>query len=259
MQSAFTGGGSSSGTVVSNQDHYELQNYTSIAHGKHFIKFGGRLRGTLFSSTQDSGFNGSYNFSSINAYQITETGLQEGLTPAQIRALGGGASQFVLVAGQPLSDVSMVDVGLYAEDEWRLRPNITLSAGLRYETQTGIPYQGDWAPRVSLAWGLGHNKTQPKTVLRGGYGIFYDRFSYDYLLQAERYNGTTQQQYVVANPNFYPLIPTPAQLSQLSTTSPTVYQVQSNLRVPYTMEAAFSVERQITKNATVSVTYLNSR
>ncbi len=259
VQGAFTGGGSSGGTVVSNQDHYELQNYTSIAHSKHFIKFGGRLRGTLFSSSQDSGFNGSYNFSSINAYQITETGLQEGLTPAQIRAMGGGASQFILVAGQPLSDVSMVDVGLYVEDEWRLRPNITLSAGLRYETQTGIPYQGDWAPRVSLAWGLGHNKTAPKTVLRGGYGIFYDRFSYDYLLQAERYNGTTQQQYVVANPNFYPLIPTPAQLAQLSTTSPTVYNVQSNLRVPYTMEAAVSVERQVTKNATVSVTYLNSR
>jgi len=55
------------------------------------------------------------------------------------------------------------------------------------------------------------------------------------------------------------LIPTPAQLSKLSTTSPTLYQVQSNLHVPYTMEAAFSVERQLTKNATVSVTYLNSR
>jgi Carboxypeptidase regulatory-like domain len=247
VQGAFTGGGSSSGTVVSNQDHYELQNYTSIAHGKHFIKFGGRLRGTLYSSEQDSGFNGTYTFSSIAAYQNTLLGL------------GGGPSQFVLVAGQPLSDVSMVDVGLYVEDEWRLRPNITLSGGLRYETQTGIPYQGDWAPRLSLAWGLGHNKTQPKTVLRGGYGIFYDRFSYDYLLQAERYNGTTQQQYVVANPTFYPLIPTPAELASMSTTSPSVYQVQSNLRVPYTMEAAFSVERQVTKNATVSVTYLNSR
>jgi hypothetical protein len=96
-------------------------------------------------------------------------------------------------------------------------------------------------------------------VLRGGYGIFYDRFSYDYILQAERYNGITQQQYVVANPNFYPLIPTPAQLAMLATNSPTTYQVQSNLHVPYTMEAAFSVERQITKSATVSVTYLNSR
>ncbi len=259
VQGAFTSGGSSQGMVVSNQDHYELQNFTSIAHGKHFIKFGGRLRGTLFSSNEDSGFNGAYNFSSLNAYQITVDGLEHGLTPAEIRMLGGGASQFTLVAGQPLSDVSMVDVGLYAQDEWKIRPNVTLSYGLRYETQTGIPYEGNWAPRVSVAWGLGHSKTSPKTVLRGGYGIFYDRFSYDYILQAERYNGITQQQYVVANPNFYPLIPTPAQLATLATNSPTSYQVQNNLHVPYTMEAAFSVERQVTKNATVSVTYLNSR
>jgi hypothetical protein len=258
VQGAFTGGGSSQGYVTGNQDHYELQNYTSITHGKHFIKFGGRLRGTVYSSNQDSGFNGGYNFSSLNAYQITEAGIAEGLTPAQIRAMGGGASQFSLVAGQPVSDVSMVDIGLYVEDEWRIRPNLSLSYGLRYETQTGISYQGDWAPRVSVAWGLGHSKT-PKTVIRTGYGLFYDRFSYDYLLQAERYNGITEQQYVVSNPNFFPLIPSPAQLAQLSTTSPTIYQVQSNLRVPYTMEAAVSVERQVTKNATVSVTYLNSR
>lgn len=247
VQGAFIGGGSSEGISVSNQDHYELQNYTSIAHGTHLIKFGGRLRGTLYSSTQNAGFNGSYNFSSLTQYQDVLNGVP-GATP----------SQFTLVAGAPLSDVSMIDVGLYAEDEWRIRPNISLSYGLRYETQTGIPYEGDWAPRVSLAWGLGHSKV-PKTVVRGGYGIFYDRFSYDYLLQAERYNGITQQQYVVPNPTFYPAIPTPAQLSQLSTASPTVYQLQSNLQIPYTMEAAVSVERQVTKNATVSLTYLNSR
>ena len=247
VQGVFTGGGSSQGISIGNQDHYELQNYTSVSHGKHFIKFGGRLRGTLYSSTQNAGFNGGYNFSSLTQYQDVLDGVP-GATP----------SQFTLVAGQALSDVSMIDVGLYAEDEWRIKPNISLSYGLRYETQTGIPYEGDWAPRVSLAWGLGHSKV-PKTVIRGGYGIFYDRFSYDYLLQAERYNGVTQQQYVVANPTFYPLIPTPAQLAQLSTTSPTVYQVQSNLHVPYTMEAAISLERQVTKNATVSLTYLNSR
>jgi hypothetical protein len=259
VQGAFTGGGSSQGTVNTNQDHYELQNFTSIAHGKHFIKFGGRLRGTLFSSEQNSGFNGAYNFSSLTAYQITENGIAQGLTPAQIRALGGGASQFTLVAGQPLSDVSTIDLGLYVQDEWKIRPNITFSYGLRFETQTGIPYEGNWAPRSSLAWGLGHSKTAPKTVLRGGYGIFYDRFSYDYLMQAERFNGVTQQQYVVANPNFYPAIPSPSQLAMLATNSPTSYVVQSNLHVPYTMEAAASIERQVTKSATVSVTYLNSR
>ena len=240
VQGNFTGGGSSAGISIGNQNHYELQNYTSIAHGKHFIKFGGRLRDTQYSSTQNSGFNGTYTFASLTDYQL------------------GTPSQFSLVAGAPLSDVSMLDVGLYAEDEWRLRPNMSLSYGLRYETQTGIPYEGDWAPRLSFSWGLGHSKV-PKTVLRGGYGIFYDRFSYDYLLQAERYNGFTQQQYVVPNPTFYPSIPTPAQLAQLSTTSPTMYEVQSNLHVPYTMEAAVSVEQQLTKNATVGVTYLNSR
>jgi hypothetical protein len=256
---AFNGGGSPAGTVVSNQDHYELQNYTSIAHGRHFMKFGGRLRGTLYSSNENSNFNGQFTFPSLNAYQITQVGIQEGLTLAQIRALGGGASQFSIVTGQPLSDVSMIDVGLYAEDEWKIRPNISLSYGLRYEIQTGIPYEGNWAPRVSLAWGLGHSKAAPKTVLRGGYGIFYDRFSYNYLLEAERFNGVTQKQYVVTQPDFYPLIPPPGILSMLAKTSPTTYQVSPHLRIPYTMEAAFSVERQVTKNATLSVTYLNSR
>ena len=255
---AFTGGGNPLGTVISHQDSYELQNYTSIAKGRHFIKFGGRLRGTLFSSNADSLFNGEYTFPSINAYQITENGMQQGLTPAQIRAAGGGASQFSLITGQPLTDVSMMDVGLYAEDEWRVRPNVSLSYGLRYETQTGIPYKGNWAPRLSLAWGLGHGKT-PKTVLRAGYGIFYDRFSYNYLLQAERLNGTTQEQYIVPDPDFYPAIPTASQLAMLATTSPTIYQIASNVQAPYTMEAAVSVERQLTKTATLSVTYLNSR
>jgi hypothetical protein len=259
VQGAFNGGGSLTGTITGNQDHYELQNYTSIAHGHHFIKFGGRLRDTLYSSNQDSGFNGTYNFSSINAYQITQAGLQQGLTPQQIRAMGGGASQFSLVTGQPLSDVSMLDIGLYAEDEWRIKPNISLTAGLRYETQTGIPYKGDWAPRIALAWGLGHGKTPPKTVLRAGYGIFYDRFSYNYLLQAERQNGITQLQYLVSDPNFYPLIPPPSELAKLAITSPTIYQVASNLEPGYTLQTAFSVERQLTKTSTLSVTYLNAR
>lgn len=257
VQGAFTGGGSPSGTVVSNQDHYELQNYTSIAHGQHLIKFGGRLRGTLYSSNQDSGFNGNYTFQSLNAYQITQVGIQEGLSPQQIQMMGGGPSQFSIITGQTLSDVSMIDVGLYAEDEWRIKPNISLTAGLRYETQTGIPYHGDWAPRLSLAWGFGHGKTPPKTVFRGGYGIFYSRFSYNYLLQAERQNGITQLQYIVPQPLFYPAIPPPSQLP--AQTSRTIYQVAPNIEPGYTLQTAFSVERQLTKSSTVSVTYLNSR
>ena len=56
---------------------------------------------------------------------------------------------------------------------------LTLSGGLRWETQNHIADHSDWAPRAAFAYALdGHkNKKQAKTVLRGGYGFFYDRFA----------------------------------------------------------------------------------
>ena len=150
VQGAFTGGGSSQGTRIGNQDHYELQNYTSIARkALHQVRRAAARHTVL----QHSERRIQRHLQLLLAEHVSDHGKRhcEGFTPAQIRALGGGASQFSLVAGLPLSDVSMVDVGLYAEDEWRIRPNISFSYGLRYETQTGIPYEGNWAPRLSLS------------------------------------------------------------------------------------------------------------
>jgi len=90
---AFTGGGSSSGISAVSSDRYEFQNYTSMNRGKHFIKFGARIRTTVLSNSSTSGFNGAFTFPSLTAYQITQMGLANGQTPAQIRATGGGASQ----------------------------------------------------------------------------------------------------------------------------------------------------------------------
>ena len=139
---------------------------------------------------------------------------------------------------------------------------MTLSLGLRFETQNDIHDHADIAPRVGLAWGLGHGKS-PKTVLRAGFGIFYDRFTQTQLLQAERLNGINQQQFVVTSPdcldffpNHPPLSPPPG--CQTSATPPSIYQVDPNLRAPYTMQTGVGLERQLSKNATVSVTYLNS-
>ena len=58
VQGAFTGGGSSQGTVLQPPGPLRAAELTSIARGRHFFKFGGRLRGTLFSSTQNADFNG---------------------------------------------------------------------------------------------------------------------------------------------------------------------------------------------------------
>jgi len=255
---AFTGGGNQSGNPADIENRYELQNYTSMVRGNHLIKFGGRLRASTDSSRSNANFNGVFTFPSITAYQITEQGLHDGLTPAQIRAAGGGASQFSITTGQPLTEVSQVDVGLYAQDDWRIRPNLTLSYGLRFETQNNIHDHGNWAPRVSVAWGVGRGKNpSPKTVLRAGFGMFYDRFAQSLVLQAERLDGATQQLTLVTDPDFYPNIPAlPIPGAQVS---PTIYQISPNLRAPMTMQTAVSVEHQITPKATMAVTYLYVR
>ena len=77
-------------------------------------------------------------------------------------------------------------------------------------------------------------------------------------LQQQRLNGVTQQQFIVTNPQFFlPIRRTRARARRR--TSPTIYQANPDLRVPSIMQTGVSVERQLTKNANLSVTYLTSR
>jgi hypothetical protein len=254
---AFTCGGNQIGTGSDAQNHYELQNYTSIVHGSHLIKFGGRLRAMTDSNLSTSNFNGLFTFSSLSAYQTDPQGGTACVAPfvaalptppTSSELAGCGASQFSITSGQPLSEVTLVDAGLYGQDDWRIRPNMTLSYGLRFETQNAIHDHGDFAPRISFAWGLGGGgkKAAPKTVLRSGFGMFYDRVPYSLVLQAERLDGFTQQQTIV---------PANASREQIS---PTRYQIASGLRAPSTRQTAISVERQLAKSTTLAVTYINS-
>jgi hypothetical protein len=253
---AFMGGRSSSGTQTDHQDHYELQNFTSISQGKHFLKFGARLRAVHEVNTSSAGFNGIFTFPSITAYATAVQALAAGATQTE------GATQFTLDATTsntvPTVPVTVVDAGLYAQDDWKVRPNLTLSGGLRFETQNAIHDHADWAPRLGFAWGIGGGgKSAPKTVLRGGFGLFYDRFNQNLVLNADRLNGVTQQQYAVSSGiDFFPNVPT---VSQLPTATSPIYQIAPELHAPYIMQTAFSLERQVTKIANVTLTYLNAR
>jgi len=237
-------GGSSQGKQTDYQDHYELQNYTSVSQGKHFVKFGVRLRDVHEVNTSNAGFNGTYTFSSYQNYTANTP------IPSQLTINGSPSGT------APTVPVHVIDAGLYVQDDWKVRPNITLSGGLRFETQNAIHDHADWAPRLGFAWGIGGGgKTVPKTVLRGGFGLFYDRFSQDLILNADRLNGVTQQEYIISNPSY----PTPPPLNTLPPTAQAIYQINSGLHAPYIMQTAFSLERQVTKIANLTVTYLNSR
>ncbi len=281
VQGAFQDGGAQVGNSGSTSNNLELSNATTLTHGAHTIKWGGRFRQSFIDDTSMNNFGGTFAFfggsgpeldatnqaitgtsiqlTALEVYRRTLLFERMGLSADRIRLLGGGATQFTLNAGTPTTRVSQFDAGLFVNDDWKARPNLTLSYGLRYETQTNIHDWSDFAPRFGLAWGIdGGAKKQAKTVLRLGAGVFYDRIASSTALADARYNGTTQQSYFIQNPDFYPAIPTAASLA--GTLQPQQLRLLDlKARAPRNYQATISIERQINKYAKLSVSYIESR
>ncbi len=278
---AFADGGVSIGDSGNSTNKFEFTNTSSITHSTHTFKIGGRVRQSFNSDTSLNGFNGTFTFlggtgpaldvnnqpiagtlvnlTALQVYQRTLLGEQLGLTAAQIRALGGGASQFTLSAGKALTSIDQFDIGLFFNDDWRVKPNLTFSYGLRYETQTNIGDYGDIAPRFGLAWGIdGKGNKAAKTVLRAGAGIFYDRIADTVSLAAQRYNGLTQQSYFLQNPDFFPNLPSASLLASAAQPQE-LRPLYAGLDAPRTYQASVGIERQVNKYVRLTGQYVESR
>ena len=240
VSGSFTDGGSSSGTVRSALDQYELQNYTLMSKGAHALNYGGRFRYTRDSSYSRSGFNGTYTYASTTSGATTISALTN--------YKNGVLSQYSITTGTPSALANYWDIGVYAQDDYKFKQNLTLSYGLRYETQNGISDHSNWAPRLSFAWAPGaKNGTPAKTVFRGGYGWFYDRFTVSNILQTIRQNGINQTQNIT---NYSKGVAQAA--------APTTYSLAPNMKAAVSMQAAFGIEHQFGKIITLSATYINS-
>ncbi len=250
VEGAFTGGGNNSGAYHDNQDRFELQNYVSEAAGEHFLNYGGRLRSTRDANSSSANYNGTYTFSSLASYQLNQQGLARGETPAQIAASGGGPSQLSYATGNPNVAVSVLDAGLFFQDDWRLRPNLTLSGGLRFETQDAIHDHADWGPRLGAAWSVFPGKDkQPHYTLRAGAGVFYHRFTSGYLLQAIRQNGITEQEYVINSPY----------LAQQPALGSTIFSVAPDYHAPYFVNTTLSLERRLGSHGSITTSLNHNR
>jgi Carboxypeptidase regulatory-like domain len=260
----FTGGGAVSQTEHDHQDHYELQNFTTMSVRSHAIKFGAWLRDTRDANTSYASRNGLLTFSG-NGYTDTLDKLAAG---QNLNTVGSDIVNVVIGAGRTDYTANVFDGALFFQDDWRVNPRLTLSGGVRWEAQNHIADHNDWAPRVALAYALdAHGNKPPKTVVRAGYGIFYDRVQIANILASTQQavnsgqiqvtttspsclNGTS-----LTNVDFSGCLP-PAPYN--TTPESTVVQIAPNFHAPYTHQFGGSLERQVTKTTTATVTYLHS-
>ena len=287
---AFTGGGANIGRSNNISDRLEIQNFTTWALKQHTLKFGFRFRGVRIDDLSPSNFGGTYVFfggpapvldannqivlgpggqplltdiTSLERYRRTLLFEQQGLRPADIAARGGEPSQLSISGGNPAAGVRQWDFGGYVQDDWRFRPDLTFSYGLRYEEQTNIGSHSNLAPRVSFAWSPGAATAgrQPKMVIRGGSGVFYERVSEGLILQSGRFDGINEQQFTVVDPlvlGVFPRVPSIESLSRFRLPQNT-YRIAKDISAPYTIQSSLSVERQLPHGFTFTTTYLNSR
>jgi hypothetical protein len=231
VEGGFNGGGNAQQTYRDNQDRYEFQEYINKQVGAHYLRFGGRYRLLRESNLSTQNYNGQYTFPSLAAYQQTLQGTAQ------------GATQYSVTVGQASATVVSGDLGLYFDDEWKVRKNVTLDLGMRFETESGIPDHVDPAPRLGVSWAI-YRKKQPRipfVTLRGGGGLFYDRFSPSNILTAVRQNGVSQQTFLLTNPAYNPTGAPSG--GAFSTTPPTVYRISPSLRSEYSFVAGVSVEK----------------
>ncbi len=261
VSGAFTDGGNRSGTTRDNQDDYEVQNYITGAVGNHALNFGGRFRAYRDANFSNAGTNGSYTFTDLPSYLAK--------TPRQYTVT-------VVNNGAYTARAIPMDLALFYQDDFTVNSKLTLSYGLRWETQNEIHDKSDFAPRFYVAYALGHG-TKPKTVVRAGYGWFYQRFTIPngtygapYILSTIRHNLPTtpgglsnQQIYTITNPTGYaetsPGNPIKPPNPTSSTSAPTYNTIAPNFHAALDMQAAIGVDRAIAKGITGNVTYLYSR
>jgi hypothetical protein len=219
-------GGTRSNTI-------NLQSDLDYVRGIHSVRSGIQIDGGTYRSNDSQNYLGTYTFESLDAY------------------LAGTPRSYTIRTGDPNIAYTNVQAGLYLQDDIRIRKNLTVSPGIRYETQTHLSDRNNVGPRFGVTWSPGKSG---KTTLRGSAGIFYDWLFSNTYEQTLRVDGFRQREVNIINPS-YP-VPPPSASGTTSITNK--YLLANGLQMQRNVRFSAGVQRTVTRMLGVNATYAHT-
>lgn len=246
-----------------NEALWQLSDHINYVRGKHTLKFGvdfgyTHLTDLAFggfdpdAAKQNGTFRGTYNFTSLPDFAL------------------GRYDTFFQSSGQPKFSFNVPYLGFYVGDTFQIRPRVTVDFGVREDFQIypqprvnpAFPLTGQFAnqyqrlaPRLGVAW-----QAMEKTVVRAGFGLFYENLNGLNYRNAVVSNGLLSQQ-ASATVEYDPTLPPDEQVTtfphqitdQSLFSAPDISLVDPNFRFPYVLQGSVQIEREILPDTVVTV------
>ncbi len=236
VSGAFTTGGAQADSRRT-EYHFDGTDFSTYANGKHQLSFGVDIPDISRRGLDDfTNQLGTYTYPSLDTYAA------------------GHATTFLLQRGNGHVVFLERVLGVFIEDNIRLKPNFSVYLGMRYYFQN---YFHDDANNFAPRFGFAYAPTKRgRTVIRGGAGVFYDRTGPSPIGDLLHFNGVNLLRFIVNNPVIQnPGNPTPPPINV--PTSAVVLDAKAG--IPYSVQYSVGVERQVTEKSTVSATFVGSR
>src|SRR5262245_47583044 len=237
---AFNAGGSGINTR-SNQRTFDIEDNLDFTIGrKHATRVGVELFGGRYRYFDARNAAGTFTFSSLDAYRA------------------GTPLQFTQRLGEVNTSFTAYQAAVYWQDDIRTTRTLTISVGVRQEMQSLIADKLNLMPRL----GLTYSPRSSKTIIRGGYGLFYDWYESNLYDQTLRVNGIAQRDVRVNCPGYPDAFAASSDPSCQAALGgvPVVQpggriQASPDLRMPHVHQASASIERPIGANLRATVSY----
>jgi hypothetical protein len=293
-------------------DHQFVYNLSAVVSNNHYLKFGTDIRRQKLDDLADSFSRGFYSFNgTCNAFtdpnpppgspnpplagyrdpRTATAAVPQGNLSGWLALINGCVGQYQKGFGPFFLENRIGEANFYAEDNWKIRPNLTLNLGLRYELvnapkeiEDRLEYgfeddTNNWEPRVGFAWSPNFEDGFLHTVfgnggessIRGGYGIYHGRIFQSVFSQGGatvRFNPPNAFNYVrtgVATPDFDPTnLQNPAAGFTFTPGQPLTARaalaiIDPDLQMPYTQQWNLTFERQIPWASAVRLSYTGNR